>query len=31
MAKSAFAYVNYIRTTPEKLWPALTRHWLEGV
>jgi len=25
MAKSTFAYVTYIRTTPEKLWSALTR------
>ncbi len=24
MAKSTFAYVTYIRTTPEKLWSALT-------
>jgi len=24
MAKSIFAYVTYIRTTPEKLWSALT-------
>ena len=24
MAKSTFAYVTYIRTTPEKLWNALT-------
>jgi uncharacterized protein YndB with AHSA1/START domain len=24
MAKSTFAYVTYIRTTPEKLWLALT-------
>jgi uncharacterized protein YndB with AHSA1/START domain len=24
MAKSSFAYVTYIRTTPEKLWSALT-------
>jgi uncharacterized protein YndB with AHSA1/START domain len=24
MAKSTFAYVTYIRTTPEKLWAALT-------
>jgi len=24
MAKSSFAYVAYIRTTPEKLWSALT-------
>ena len=33
MAKSTFAYVSYIRTTPEKLWSALTdaefmkRYW----
>ena len=33
MAKSSFAYVTYIRTTPEKLWTALTdpqfmpRYW----
>jgi len=25
MEKSAFVYVTYIRTTPEKLWEALTR------
>ncbi len=25
MAKSTFVYVTYIRTTPEKLWSALTR------
>jgi uncharacterized protein YndB with AHSA1/START domain len=24
MARSAFVYVSYIRTTPEKLWAALT-------
>src|SRR5215831_19488764 len=24
MSKSAFTYVTYIRTTPEKLWSALT-------
>jgi len=24
MAKSSFVYVTYIRTTPEKLWSALT-------
>src|SRR5499426_4151485 len=24
MARSTFAYVTYIRTTPEKLWSALT-------
>ena len=24
MAKSTFVYVSYIRTTPEKLWSALT-------
>jgi uncharacterized protein YndB with AHSA1/START domain len=24
MAKSTFVYVIYIRTTPEKLWSALT-------
>ena len=24
MAKSSFVYVSYIRTTPEKLWLALT-------
>lgn len=24
MAKSTFVYVSYIRTTPEKLWYALT-------
>jgi uncharacterized protein YndB with AHSA1/START domain len=23
-AKSSFVYVTYIRTTPEKLWSALT-------
>jgi uncharacterized protein YndB with AHSA1/START domain len=28
MARSAFVYVTYIRTTPEKLWSALT-HDLE--
>jgi uncharacterized protein YndB with AHSA1/START domain len=34
MARSTFAYVTYIRTTPEKLWSALTdddefmkQHW----
>ena len=25
MSKSKFVYVSYIRTTPEKLWEALTR------
>ncbi|MES1202840.1 MAG: SRPBCC domain-containing protein, partial [Pseudomonadota bacterium] len=25
MAKSSFVYVTYIRTTPEKLWRALTQ------
>jgi len=25
MARSTFVYVTYIRTTPEKLWSALTR------
>jgi uncharacterized protein YndB with AHSA1/START domain len=25
MARSTFTYVTYIRTTPEKLWSALTR------
>jgi len=25
MAKSTFVYVTYIRTTPEKLWSALTK------
>jgi len=25
MARSTFVYVSYIRTTPEKLWSALTR------
>ena len=35
MANSRFVYVTYIRTTPEKLWQALTdpeitrRYWLE--
>ena len=24
MARSTFVYVTYIRTTPEKLWAALT-------
>jgi len=24
MARSTFVYVTYIRTTPEKLWSALT-------
>ena len=24
MARSTFVYVSYIRTTPEKLWSALT-------
>ena len=24
MAKATFVYVTYIRTTPEKLWSALT-------
>ena len=24
MTKSTFVYVTYIRTTPEKLWSALT-------
>ena len=24
MAESEFVYVTYIRTTPEKLWAALT-------
>jgi len=24
MAKSTFVYVTYIRTTPDKLWSALT-------
>ena len=24
MAKSTYVYVSYIRTTPEKLWSALT-------
>jgi uncharacterized protein YndB with AHSA1/START domain len=35
VAKSTFVYVTYIRTTPEKLWSALTDaefqdpvHWL---
>ena len=34
MARSTFVYVSYIRTTPEKLWSALTdvefmrRYWL---
>ena len=34
MAKSTFIYVTYIRTTPEKLWEALTttelriRYWM---
>ena len=36
MAKSTFAYVTYIRTTPEKLWSALTdvefiKQWWFGV
>src|ERR1700722_16381881 len=26
MAKSTFVYVTYIRTTPEKLWSALTEN-----
>jgi len=26
MADSRFVYVTYIRTTPEKLWAALTRN-----
>ena len=25
MARSIFVYVTYIRTTPEKLWSALTK------
>jgi uncharacterized protein YndB with AHSA1/START domain len=35
MAKSEFVYVTYIRTTPEKLWDALTKpeftraYWVE--
>jgi uncharacterized protein YndB with AHSA1/START domain len=35
MAESRFAYVTYIRTTPEKLWRALTdpeftrKYWVE--
>ena len=35
MAESRFVYVTYIRTTPEKLWQALTepeftrRYWVE--
>jgi uncharacterized protein YndB with AHSA1/START domain len=37
MAKSEFVYVTYIRTTPEKLWQALTepeftrKFWVETV
>ncbi len=36
MAKSTFVYVTYIRTTPEKLWSALTeveimKQWWFGV
>jgi len=36
MAKSTFVYVTYIRTTPEKLWNALTdveviKQWWFGV
>ncbi len=27
MARSTFVYVTYIRTTPEKLWSALTDAW----
>ena len=27
MARSTFVYVTYIRTTPEKLWSALTETW----
>ena len=27
MARSTFVYVTYIRTTPEKLWSALTTTW----
>ncbi len=27
MARSTFVYVTYIRTTPEKLWSALTDEW----
>ena len=27
MARSTFVYVTYIRTTPEKLWSALTMTW----
>ncbi|HXE17198.1 MAG TPA: SRPBCC family protein [Stellaceae bacterium] len=36
MAESSFVYVTYIRTTPEKLWAALTsrefsrQYWLGG-
>src|SRR5262245_62065164 len=36
MAESRFVYVTYIRTTPEKLWRALTdpeftrRYWVES-
>jgi uncharacterized protein YndB with AHSA1/START domain len=36
MAESRFVYVTYIRTTPEKLWQALTdpeftrRYWVES-
>jgi uncharacterized protein YndB with AHSA1/START domain len=37
MAKSTFVYVTYIRTTPEKLWSALThdtefmkQYWFAG-
>ena len=36
MAESIFAYVTYIRTTPEKLWRALIdpeftrRFWMES-
>ena len=36
MAESRFVYVTYVRTTPEKLWQALTdpgftrKYWLES-
>jgi uncharacterized protein YndB with AHSA1/START domain len=37
LAKSTFVYVTYIRTTPEKLWSALTdvevmkQYWLKSL
>ena len=30
MAESEFVYVTYIRTTPEKLWQALTEPEFNG-